>query len=172
LQLCEYVNFLHITKAILVIILKGHTIMSKNERGVKKTAKSSVNPIVKQQAKPAAKSVTKAKVAKSPAKIKVAKAAKVAKENLTSISKRNLIDSVSATARLTKTDAENAVNVFIETIRHGLIKGKEIKIVGFGTFYVTKRTARVGRNPRTGESVKIAASNTGRFRSGSSLKNL
>lgn len=74
-----------------------------------------------------------------------------------------------------KTDASNAsvermVNAFIETVTTSLTKGQAVQLVGFGSFGVTKRKARTGRNPRTGDAIKIAAAKVPRFSAGARLK--
>ena len=74
-----------------------------------------------------------------------------------------------------KTDASNAsvermVNAFIETVTTSLTKGQSVQLVGFGSFNVTKRKARAGRNPRTGAAIKIAAAKVPRFSAGAKLK--
>ena len=74
-----------------------------------------------------------------------------------------------------KTDASNAsvermVNAFIDTVTTALTKGQAVQLVGFGSFGVTKRKARTGRNPRTGDAIKIAAAKVPRFSAGARLK--
>lgn len=64
------------------------------------------------------------------------------------------------------------VNAAIETVENALKKGDEVKITGFGTFSVAKRAARNGRNPQTGESIKIKATKAPRFKAGKTLKEL
>jgi DNA-binding protein HU-beta len=71
-----------------------------------------------------------------------------------------------------KAEAERAVEAVIEGIRRGLKKQKAVQLIGFGTFRVAKRAARTGVNPRTGESIKIKASNTVKFKAGEGLKEL
>ena len=71
-----------------------------------------------------------------------------------------------------KAEAERAVEAVIEGIRRGLKKQKTVQLIGFGTFRVAKRAARTGVNPRTGESIKIKASNTVKFKAGEGLKEL
>ena len=69
-----------------------------------------------------------------------------------------------------KTHAEKAVNALISSISKGLKKDKEVQIVGFGTFAVKNRKARMGRNPQTNEPIQIKASRTVGFRAGTGLK--
>ena len=70
----------------------------------------------------------------------------------------------------TKRDAKNAVNTVLEAIATGIKKTKKVQLSGLGTFTVKKRAARMGRNPKTGESMKIAASKSVGFKASSSLK--
>jgi DNA-binding protein HU-beta len=70
----------------------------------------------------------------------------------------------------TKRSAEDAVNTVLEAIAGGIKKTKKVQLIGFGTFSVKKRAARMGRNPKTGESMKIAASKSVGFKASSSLK--
>jgi DNA-binding protein HU-beta len=86
------------------------------------------------------------------------------------VNKNELIANVAGSADLTKTDAEKAVNAVFATIKQALKKGEEVRLVGFGTFAVTKRKATTGRNPRTGEPIKIKASKQPKFRAGKALK--
>jgi len=71
----------------------------------------------------------------------------------------------------TKRSAEDAVSAVLESIAKGVKKDKKVQIIGFGTFEVKKRAARMGRNPKTGESMKIAASKSVGFKASSVLKN-
>jgi DNA-binding protein HU-beta len=86
------------------------------------------------------------------------------------VNKNDLIAHVADTADLSKTDASKAVDAVIDGITSTLKKGSEVRLVGFGTFAVTKREASVGRNPRTGEKIKIPASRQPRFKAGKTLK--
>jgi DNA-binding protein HU-beta len=86
------------------------------------------------------------------------------------MTKADLIDNVASSTGLTKADASRAVDATLDSISTGLKKGQKITLVGFGTFAVTKRKARKGRNPRTGEEIKIAASKTPKFTPGKALK--
>ncbi|MFM2243632.1 MAG: hypothetical protein RLZ97_2488 [Verrucomicrobiota bacterium] len=70
----------------------------------------------------------------------------------------------------TKRAAEDAVSAVLESISKGIKKDKKVQIIGFGTFEVKKRAARMGRNPKTGESMKIAASKSVGFKASSTLK--
>jgi len=84
--------------------------------------------------------------------------------------KVELVEAVAEAAGLTKTDATKAIDATFAAITGALKKGDRVPVVGFGTFGVTKRAAREGRNPRTGETVKIAARKAVTFKAGSALK--
>lgn len=71
---------------------------------------------------------------------------------------------------LSKAQAEGAVNALIEAIRGALANGEKVSLVGFGTFSTRRRSARRGRNPRTGESIAIAATKTPSFKAGKALR--
>ena len=86
------------------------------------------------------------------------------------MNKTQLIDVVAAKTDLKKKEAEAAVNATIEAIAEALKAGDKVQLVGFGTFEVKERAAREGRNPRTGETIKIAASKTPAFSAGKGLK--
>ncbi|MBN66277.1 MAG: DNA-binding protein HU [Rickettsiales bacterium] len=86
------------------------------------------------------------------------------------MNKNELIAEVSKSADLTKAKAAEAVDAFIETVAKQMSKGKEVRLVGFGTFTVVKRKATEGRNPRTGQVIKIAASKQPKFKPGKALK--
>ena len=87
------------------------------------------------------------------------------------MNKAELVTHVTQSTAVTKTQAEQVVNAVFKSIAASLKKGNDARFVGFGTFAVAKRSARTGRNPRTGASIKIAASKTARFRTGTELKN-
>ncbi|MGE5202566.1 MAG: HU family DNA-binding protein [Acidobacteriota bacterium] len=86
------------------------------------------------------------------------------------MNKNELVDSVAAATELTKADAAKAVDAVFDSITRSLKKGQEVRLVGFGTFVVRKRAASKGRNPRTGEEIKISASKQPKFRAGKGLK--
>jgi len=86
------------------------------------------------------------------------------------VNKNELVDAVVSAAKLKKTEATSAVDAVFESITASLKKGEEVRLVGFGTFTVTKRGASEGRNPRTGEKIKIAASKQPKFKAGKGLK--
>ena len=86
------------------------------------------------------------------------------------MNKNDLIAKVADATDLSKTDATGAVEAVFDTITSALKDGDEVRLVGFGTFAVTRRAASTGRNPRTGEEIKIAASNQPKFKAGKQLK--
>jgi DNA-binding protein HU-beta len=86
------------------------------------------------------------------------------------ISKSEFVDRVASSSGLSKKDAEGAVNAVLSTIEDALKSGEEVTFTGFGKFHVAQRGAREGRNPRTGETMQIAASKVPRFTAGSGLK--
>ena len=86
------------------------------------------------------------------------------------MNKAELIDYVAEQADLTKADAQKAVEAVFEGITVTLKKGNDARFVGFGTFSVAKRAATTGRNPRTGEAIKIPASKNAKFKAGKELK--
>jgi DNA-binding protein HU-beta len=86
------------------------------------------------------------------------------------MNKAEFIDAVAAKAGLSKADTGKAVDAVIDTIASALKSGYQVALVGFGSFVVRKREARVGRNPRTGAALNIAASNIPTFKAGKALK--
>jgi DNA-binding protein HU-beta len=86
------------------------------------------------------------------------------------MTKEELIEKVASGARLSKADATRAINTTIGSITSALRKGQSVTLVGFGTFKVSKRKARKGRNPRTGEIITIKATKVPKFSAGKSLK--
>jgi DNA-binding protein HU-beta len=86
------------------------------------------------------------------------------------MNKAELIEYVAKEAELTKADAQKAVDAVFEGITTTLKKGNDARFVGFGTFSVAKRAATTGRNPRTGEAIKIPASKNAKFKAGKELK--
>ncbi len=86
------------------------------------------------------------------------------------MNKAELVDAVAGAANLSKADAGRAVDAVVETITDALKKGQQVSVVGFGTFSVKHRSARSGRNPRTGDTIKIEASNVPGFKAGKALK--
>lgn len=86
------------------------------------------------------------------------------------MNKQDLVANVADKADIPKTKAEAAVNAVIEAIKGSLKKGDDVRLVGFGTFSVAARAATTGRNPRTGEPIKIPASKQPKFKAGKELK--
>jgi len=86
------------------------------------------------------------------------------------MNKAELIAEVAKVTELSKKDSEKAVNAAIETVTASLAKGEKVQLVGFGSFEVKERGARVGRNPKTKEEIKIAASKVPVFKAGKALK--
>ena len=86
------------------------------------------------------------------------------------MNKNDLIAAVAETTGLTKADAAKAVDAVLDSITASLKKQTEVRLVGFGTFTVAKRAASEGRNPRTGEKIKIPASKQPKFKAGKALK--
>jgi DNA-binding protein HU-beta len=85
------------------------------------------------------------------------------------MNKAQLIDEIASGANLTKADAKRALDAFIDATSGALKKGDRVALVGFGSFSVSKRSARTGRNPQTGKEIKIAAKNVVKFKAGSEL---
>ena len=86
------------------------------------------------------------------------------------MNKQDLIAAVAEVAGLSRNDSTKAVEAVVETVTAVLKKGGEVRLVGFGTFSVSKRKASSGRNPRTGEPMRIKASAQPKFRAGKNLK--
>lgn len=86
------------------------------------------------------------------------------------MNKTELIAAMAESAELSKKDAEKALKAFVDVVTDELKKGEKIQLVGFGTFEVSERAAREGRNPQTGETMKIAASKAPKFKAGKALK--
>lgn len=88
------------------------------------------------------------------------------------MNKTELIAAVAEQSGLTKKDAEKAVKAFTDVVTDELVKGEKVQIVGFGTFEVSERAAREGRNPKSGEPMTIAASRMPKFKAGKALKDI
>ena len=86
------------------------------------------------------------------------------------MNKAELIDAVAKASGLSKADSDRALGAIVETVKKTLKKGGNVALVGFGTFKVSKRNARTGRNPQTGAAIKIAARKVPRFSAGKALK--
>ena len=88
------------------------------------------------------------------------------------MNKTELVAAMAEKAELSKKDAEKALKAFTDVVADELKKGEKIQLVGFGTFEVSERKAREGRNPQTGEIMPIAASTAPKFKAGKALKDL
>ena len=86
------------------------------------------------------------------------------------MNKQELIAAIAEKAELERDDAKKALNAFIEVVGDELKNGEKIQIIGFGTFEVSERAAREGRNPQTGEAMEIKASKNPKFKAGKALK--
>ena len=86
------------------------------------------------------------------------------------MNKTDLIDAIAAAADLPKASAGRALDAIVDSITDALSKGEQVALVGFGTFAVKHRAAREGRNPQTGQSIQIKASNVPGFKPGKALK--
>ncbi|HEX7769346.1 MAG TPA: HU family DNA-binding protein [Dokdonella sp.] len=86
------------------------------------------------------------------------------------MNKAEFVGSIAEASGLTKADAERAVEAMFDTIKNALKSGDSVSLVGFGTFVVRSRAARTGRNPRTGDEIRIAASKVPAFKAGKALK--
>ena len=86
------------------------------------------------------------------------------------MNKSELIDAIARHADISKAAAGRALDAMVNSIKNSLKKGDIVTLVGFGSFYVGKRTARQGRNPRTGAAIKIKAARVPKFRAGTALK--
>ena len=88
------------------------------------------------------------------------------------MNKTELVAEIAEKAGLSKKDSEAAVKAFIDAVSESLKKGDKVQLVGFGTFEVSERPARTGRNPQTGETIEIAASRTPKFKAGKALMDM
>lgn len=86
------------------------------------------------------------------------------------MNKTELVAAMAEAAELSKKDAEKALKAFTDVVAAELKKGEKVQLVGFGTFEVSERAAREGRNPQTGAAMKIAASKSPKFKAGKALK--
>ncbi len=84
--------------------------------------------------------------------------------------KAEMIEAIASSANVTKADAERVFNATFELFKSELAKGEKVSVSGFGVFKISERAAREGRNPQTGETIKIAASKGVNFKAGSELK--
>lgn len=88
------------------------------------------------------------------------------------MNKAELVAAIAEKSELSKKDAEKALKAFTEVVTEELKKGNKIQLVGFGTFEVSERAAREGRNPQSGAVMKIAASKAPKFKAGKALKDM
>ena len=88
------------------------------------------------------------------------------------MNKTELVAAMAEQTNLSKKDAESALKAFIDVVSEELKKGEKVQLVGFGTFEVSERAAREGRNPQTGETMEIKASKTPKFKAGKALKDM
>ncbi len=86
------------------------------------------------------------------------------------MTKADLVARIAKQSGLTKTDSEKGLNAFVETVKKTLKKGESVSLVGFGTFSVSRRKARKGRNPQTGKAIKIPSARVPKFKPGKGLK--
>lgn len=86
------------------------------------------------------------------------------------MNKTELVAAIADKAEVSKKDAELVLRAFTDTVTEELAKGEKIQLVGFGTFEVSERAARTGRNPQTGKTMKIKASKAPKFKAGKALK--
>ncbi|HJC39437.1 MAG TPA: HU family DNA-binding protein [Candidatus Mediterraneibacter faecigallinarum] len=86
------------------------------------------------------------------------------------MNKTELIAAVAEKAEISKKDSEKALKAFVDVVTEQLKAGDKVQVVGFGTFEVSERAAREGRNPQTGETMKIAACKAPKFKAGKALK--
>ena len=85
------------------------------------------------------------------------------------MNKAELIDAMAADAGISKAQAKKALDSFTDNVSNQLAKGNKLTLIGFGTFSVTERAAREGRNPQTGATIKIAAKKVAKFKAGAEL---
>lgn len=88
------------------------------------------------------------------------------------MNRTEFVAAIAENAEISKKDAEKAVKAFIDVVAEELKKGEKVQLVGFGTFEVSERAAREGRNPQTGETMEIKASKTPKFKAGKALKDM
>jgi DNA-binding protein HU-beta len=86
------------------------------------------------------------------------------------MNKAELIESLAHDTKITKADCERVLDSLLENVRKTVKKGEDVTLVGFGTFSKAKRKARIGRNPQTGEEIKVPACNVPKFKAGKAFK--
>ncbi len=85
------------------------------------------------------------------------------------MNKQELVSAIAEKAGLTKADSEKALNGMVEAVKTSLGKGESVQLIGFGTFSVSERAARTGRNPQTGKEIQIKAKKVAKFKAGKAL---
>ena len=85
------------------------------------------------------------------------------------MNKGELVDAIAKDAGLSKADSGKALNAFVDNVTGSLKKGNSVQLIGFGTFSISARAARTGRNPQTGAAIKIAAKKVAKFKAGKAL---
>ena len=88
------------------------------------------------------------------------------------MNKTELVAAIAEKAEISKKDSEKVLKAFVDVVTEELVKGEKVQLVGFGTFEVSERAAREGRNPLTGETMTIAASKAPKFKAGKALKDV
>lgn len=88
------------------------------------------------------------------------------------MNKAELVAAIAERTELSKKDSEKALKAFVDVVTEELTKGEKVQLVGFGTFEVSERAAREGRNPQTGKTMTIAASKAPKFKAGKALKDV
>lgn len=88
------------------------------------------------------------------------------------MNKNELIDAIAAEAKITKIDAKKALDAYVNVTAEALKNGDKISLIGYGTFSVTERSARQGRDPRSGKTIDIPAKKVVKFKAGAGLQNL
>ena len=86
------------------------------------------------------------------------------------MNKGQLVEAISRDAKITKTQAQDALDAFVKNVQSSLKRSDKVTIVGFGTFSASNRAARMGRNPQTGQPIQIAAKRVAKFSAGKALK--
>ncbi len=93
-------------------------------------------------------------------------------DNINHLGKNDFINIIAKSSNITNAEASKAIEYFTKAIEEVIARGDKLTLLGFGSFYIADNQERVGRNPRTGEHLKIAASRTPKFKAGSDLKKL
>jgi DNA-binding protein HU-beta len=88
------------------------------------------------------------------------------------MNKAELIDAIAAEANISKSDSKKALDAFISSVSKALQGGNKVSLVGFGSFDISERSARTGRNPQTGKEIKIEAKKVVKFKAGADLNNV